>query len=104
MSLIAGLPHLVNRQHLYANLIYQHVLLSLRIGDYSELQIQNHLRVLFLSPLMREYWRAAKTARISLVSGTAEYHLSQVADDICQEYDSVVNSTGQGTPADPRIS
>lgn len=94
-SLRPGLAHEINRKYLYANLIYQHVWLSFRIGDYSERQIQNHLRYLFLSPTIREYWQAATTARTSLVKGTPEYRLATLADEICQEYEGVLASASR---------
>jgi len=92
-----GLPPELDRKYLYANLIYQHVWLSLRIADYSERRIQNQMRYLFMSPIMRDYWRAAATARTSLVPGTEEHRFAQVADEVCQEYDGVLASAGLNT-------
>jgi uncharacterized membrane protein len=89
-----GLPHERNRQYLYANLIMQHIFLSLRIGDYTEARIQNELRYLFMSPLMRDYWRAATMARAWQAPATPEYHFAQVADGICREYEAVLASAG----------
>lgn len=79
--------HEKERQYLYANLIYQHMWLSLRISDYSEEQVQNRLRYLFTSALMREYWRAAGKARMSLVPGTPEHQFAEAAERICSEYE-----------------
>jgi Family of unknown function (DUF6082) len=88
--LALGAPHEKERQFLYANLIYQHQWLSLRISDYTETQVQNTLRNLFTSSLMREYWRAASKARTSLVPGTAEYLFAETADSICGEYEDLL--------------
>lgn len=85
-----GLPHDRNRQYLYANLILQHHLLCLRMGDYTESQIESHLRYLFVSPLIRKYWRAAGAARAFLVPGTDEFLFTQMADAICTEYEGVL--------------
>ncbi|MDQ7908425.1 DUF6082 family protein [Phytohabitans sp. ZYX-F-186] len=88
--LAPGVSHERERQYLYANLIYQHVWLGLRISDYTDEQMQNHLRYIFTSSLMREYWRAAARARTSLVPGTAEYAFAEAADRICGEYEDLL--------------
>jgi hypothetical protein len=85
-----GAPHEKERQFLYANLIYQYMWLGLRISDYSEEEVQNRLRYMFTSPLMREYWRAASRARMSLVPGTQEYLFAEAADRICNEYEDLL--------------
>ncbi|MFC0526818.1 DUF6082 family protein [Phytohabitans kaempferiae] len=97
--------HEKERQYLYANLIYQHIWLGLRISDYTDGQMQNHLRYIFTSSLMREYWRAAAKARTSLVPGTPEHTFAEVANRICGEYDDLVaaaRSTDLGREAEPR--
>jgi hypothetical protein len=90
------------RQYQYANLIYLHAWLSLRIGDYTTEQVQNTLRRLFTSPLMREYWRAASRARMALVPGTEEYEFAEVADKICEEYEDLLAATRGSPPAAPQ--
>ena len=80
------------RQHLYANLIYQHVLLSLRISDYPIDQVHNSLRNLFSSQVMRDYWKTASTYRAALVPGSREYQFAALADEICREYERVLVS------------
>jgi hypothetical protein len=87
-----GLPHEINRQHLYANIVFQHHWLCLRISDYTEEQVEGNLRYLFTSPLMRRYWRASWNARRFLVPGTDEFLFSRMADEICQEYETVLAS------------
>jgi hypothetical protein len=81
-----------NRQYLYANLMINHHWLCLRTGDYTDEQVERNLRYLFRSRLMRKYWRAASTARRYLVPGTDEFSFSQLADDICHEYEAVMPS------------
>jgi hypothetical protein len=45
-----------NRQYLYANLILQHLMLGLRLGQTSDSEVDRTLRYLFRSPTVREYW------------------------------------------------
>ena len=87
-----GLSPKRNRQYLYANLVIQHFWLSLRLGGHTESQLQNSLRNLFVSPLMRDYWRASSKIRTALVPGTPEFTFNELVDGICQEYDSVLAS------------
>jgi hypothetical protein len=90
------------RQYLYANLIYQHLWLGLRIGDYTEDSVQNSLRYLFRSAIFREYWRAASTARMSLVPGSKEYRFAEAAGRICKEYEDLLAVT-RPSSADPLV-
>jgi hypothetical protein len=80
-------PQEVRRQHLYANLIYQHVLLSSNINDSTREQLEKVIQYLFSSPIMRRYWRASSRARLTLVPGTREYVLAKVVDTVCAEYE-----------------
>jgi uncharacterized protein DUF6082 len=89
------LPNLsadLNRQYLYANVIYQFHWTSMRIGDYTDEEVLASLRYLFTSPLMRDYWRAAEYARTSLPPGSDEYIFAQKVDQVCREYEAVVAS------------
>ncbi|MGN9913120.1 DUF6082 family protein [Phytohabitans sp. LJ34] len=100
-----GVSREKERQYLYANLIFQHMRLGLRISDYTtDEQVQNHLRQLFTSSLMREYWRAAAKARTSLVPGTDEYAFASAANRICEEYEDLLAAArsadqGRETPS-----
>ncbi|BCB86360.1 hypothetical protein Psuf_036730 [Phytohabitans suffuscus] len=82
-----GASHEKERQYLYANLVFQHVWLGMWMGDHTDEQLHRRLRYIFTSPLMREYWRAASSARASLVPGTDEYRVAAAADLICAEYE-----------------
>src|SRR5947208_2696863 len=85
-----------NRQYLYANLVYQHTWLCLRISDYTDLEVESLLRYLFTSQVMRDYWRAASNARkYSLVPNTPEYTFAQRAEKICLEYEAVLAAVNQ---------
>jgi hypothetical protein len=79
-----AVPQRKRRQYMYANLIYQHMLLSLR-SDYPEDQVRASLKHLFTSPTVREYWRFSSKARQSLVPGTEEFELAQMVDQIVRE-------------------
>ena len=85
----------VNRQYLYANIIYQFHWTSLTVGNYTDEQVISSLRYLFTSPLMRDYWRAADYARTSLEPGSAEFAFAQKVDEVCREYEAVIASASR---------
>jgi hypothetical protein len=81
-----GLRPRRNRQYLYANLIVQHVWLNVQIGVLTDEEMRNHLRYVFGSPIMREYWAASRTNRArTLVPGTPEFAFSRVGDEVFLE-------------------
>ncbi|MEU4425623.1 DUF6082 family protein [Actinoplanes sp. NPDC024001] len=84
-----------NRQFLYANAIFHYQWTALRVSEYSERDIVEHFRYLFTSPLMREYWHAARSARSSLVEGSAEHSLAMQIDRLCEHYDAAASLVGQ---------
>jgi hypothetical protein len=90
-----GLPHEINRQYFYANLIFQNVRLYLTVGSYSTAHIEANLRYLFSSPLMRDYWKASAFGRSFVPPDTLEAELAALADSICTEYDTVM-ANGHG--------
>jgi hypothetical protein len=92
---IPGLPTRLNRQYLYANLIYQFHWASLHNGNYTDEQVIASLRYLFTSQLMRDYWQAAAYARTSLEPGSAEFLFAQKVDEVCREYEAVVASASR---------
>lgn len=87
-----GLSEERNRQYLYANIIYQFNRASTQMNRYSDEQVLEHMRYLFTSPLMRDYWIAATRARKTLQPGSREYEFSQRVDALCHEYDNVAAS------------
>jgi hypothetical protein len=93
----------VNRQYLYANLIFQHHWLCMHMSDYTEEQLYNGLRYLFTSRLMRQYWRASAEARVYLVEASDELLFSHLADAICGEYETnfAVSQAGDGVTSRP---
>jgi hypothetical protein len=83
----------LNRQYLYANIIYQFHWASLRVSGYSDEQVLESLRYLFRSPIMRGYWRAAALARTSLEQGSPEETFARRVDELCRDYEAVANAT-----------
>jgi Family of unknown function (DUF6082) len=92
---IPGLPPEINRQYLYANVIYQFHWTSLRLGNHTDEQVISSLRYLFTSQLMRDYWRAAEYARTSLESGSPEFLFAQKVDEVCRDYEAVAASASR---------
>jgi hypothetical protein len=94
----------LNRQYLYANVIYQFHWTSLQLGNYSDEEAISTLRYLFTSPLMRGYWHAATQARRSLSPGSAEYRFAQKVDEICRERDANAATTSRSTEDNKSLS
>lgn len=89
----ANLPADLNRQYLYANAIYQFQYRAMMDGEYTDEQIMANLRYLFTSPIMRGYWRAAEFGRSrTLPRGSAEFMFAQKIDEVCREFEVVVNA------------
>jgi hypothetical protein len=79
-------------QHMYANLIIQHVHLQYTTGIATRDELISNLRSLFASPNIRAFWRdTASTRRSIYVEGTTELDLAALIDDIWREYESVLN-------------
>jgi len=86
-----GTDETTRRQHLYANLLLQHVWLQYTAGIASEEEMVSNVRHLFASPKVREYWKdTAKIRRNVYVPGTQEISLAGVADTIWREYEGLL--------------
>lgn len=96
-----GLPPDLNRKYLYANAIYQFQFRVMMAGDYNDEQITASLRYLFTSPHMRGYWRAAAFARTTLPPGSQEWAFATRIDEVCREFDVVVNSASMDSTSGP---
>ncbi len=89
-------------QYLYINLVLQNIWFQSRIMSLTDAEVESHLRHLFKSPIIREYWHVTRLSRMSLlVQGTAEFRFSQVADEVWQEYESVLACSNSGPDQDP---
>jgi len=95
------LPSTINRQFLYANLIYSFQLTALQSENHTEASIIESMRYLFSNPIMRAYWHAAESAREQLDPESAEFAFSRRVDKICAEYEKVVARNGRNTAAGP---
>jgi hypothetical protein len=84
------LPNEVNRQFLYANIIYQFHWTSLKLNKATDEEVLGSMRYLFTSSKMRKYWAAADRARASLDPGSPEYNFARKLDEICRHYETAV--------------
>jgi hypothetical protein len=77
-----------NRQHLYANLVFQHMSLSMQVAQYTDSQVRQALGYLFASEIMRDYWRTSKSARArTQVPGNDHWRIAQIGDEVCAGLD-----------------
>ncbi|MFE7839099.1 DUF6082 family protein [Streptomyces sp. NPDC057474] len=74
------LPTDRQRQYLFANLLYTHVLQGYRVGVFSRAELYGHLRGIFQSALMRDYWAATRHHRSSLKEGSEESEIGKMVD------------------------
>ncbi|MEU8231338.1 DUF6082 family protein [Actinoplanes sp. NPDC048967] len=94
----------VNRQFLYANLIYSFHFRALQSENYSEAAIIESLRYLFSSPIMRAYWHATAEARgQQLDPDSIELVFARRVDRICTEYEKVVARNAPGASHGPTL-
>lgn len=74
------LPADAQRRHLFANDLYQHACQGYRLGVLSLATLHGHLRVFFQSRAMRDYWKATRHHRTSLLEDSEEAELGRVVD------------------------
>ncbi|WP_307835167.1 DUF6082 family protein [Streptomyces adelaidensis] len=73
------------RQYLFANLLYTHVLQGYRVGVFSRAELYGHLRGIFQSALMRDYWAATRHHRSSLKEGSEESEIGKMVDALIHD-------------------
>lgn len=73
------------RQYLFANLLYTHVLQGYRVGVFSRAELYGHLRGIFQSTLMRDYWAATRHHRSSLKEGSEESEIGRMVDALIND-------------------
>ncbi|MFF9037745.1 DUF6082 family protein [Streptomyces sp. NPDC014892] len=73
------------RQYLFANLLYTHVLQGYRVGVFSRAELYGHLRGIFQSALMRDYWAATRHHRSSLKEGSEESEIGRMVDTLIND-------------------
>jgi Family of unknown function (DUF6082) len=97
------LPAEINRQYLYANLIYSFELRAMQSDIYTESAVARTIRYLFSSPVMRAYWQATRSGRKQLDPTSTEFALAQRVDKICAEYEDVVMRNRRSSPSVPTL-
>ncbi|KUL39972.1 hypothetical protein ADL15_07935 [Actinoplanes awajinensis subsp. mycoplanecinus] len=91
----------VRGQHMYANLMIQHVWLQFTAGLASREELINNLRHLFASPRVRDFWRDTADSRNNVYeAGTEESRLALIAEEIWTEYETVLRCS---TPPGPYV-
>ncbi|QIB48676.1 hypothetical protein G3H79_08500 [Streptomyces aureoverticillatus] len=60
------------RQHLFANLTFNHYVLALSWGSYSDAELVIHAKSLLSSPAFRNYWDAARPRKAELSADSPE--------------------------------
>jgi hypothetical protein len=73
------------RQYLFANLLYTHVLQGYRVGVFSRAELYGHLRGIFQSTVMRDYWAATRHHRSSLKEGSEESEIGKMVDALIHD-------------------
>ncbi|GAA3837458.1 DUF6082 family protein [Streptomyces phyllanthi] len=81
------LPAETQRRHLFANDLYQHALHGYRLGVLNLADLHGHLRYIFQSRAMRDYWEATRHHRASLVEDSEEAELGRMVDDLVAALD-----------------
>lgn len=75
------------RQYLFANALYVHALHGYRIGALTLPELHGHIRGIFQSRKVREYWEATRHHRASLQDGSTEAKIGALVDELLQELD-----------------
>jgi len=87
-----GLADSVTRsQHMYANLLIQHMWMQYTIGVVTQEEMISDLRYLFASPKVRAFWSDTANSRHNVyVEGSQESELAKTTDKIWREYESLL--------------
>ncbi|MFF8480803.1 DUF6082 family protein [Streptomyces antibioticus] len=72
------------RQYIFANALYTNLLFYYRIGNLSHEEFFKHVRGIFQSPIVREYWYATRHQRAS-ITDTDEAELGLLVDDLLRQ-------------------
>lgn len=80
-----ALPPEKRRQMLYANLWYINAFHLYESGLLNRRELFGHLRELFQSPYIREYWEATRHHRASLDPSSVEAEIGLIAEALYQE-------------------
>ncbi|MEV5609600.1 DUF6082 family protein [Streptomyces sp. NPDC052225] len=75
------------RQLIFANAWYVNALHLYQAGLMDRSEVYGHLREIFQSRVMREYWEATRYHRASLDDGSEEAWLGRITDGLIKELD-----------------
>lgn len=91
-------------QHMYANLLLQHLWLEYTSGMATREQLESNVRYLFSSPTMRASWRNTADSRQSVYveGGTADIDLATLVDRIWRECEAVLACSNDSDVAEPQ--
>ncbi|MEV0743047.1 DUF6082 family protein [Streptomyces sp. NPDC050549] len=81
------IPAAKRRQYFYANAWYANLYHLYRAGILDQEELYGHLRELFQSPVLREYWEASKGTRASLKGGSEEAKIGRMVDGLLKDLD-----------------
>lgn len=81
------LPADTQRLYLFANDLYQHALHGYQLGVLTLADLHGHLRYIFQSRAMRDYWEATRHHRASLVADSDEAELGRIVDALVAALD-----------------
>jgi hypothetical protein len=76
-----GLSAKLNRQYLYANLIYAHMLLVHSLGIVTDREVLGHMRSIINTPIFKKFWDAARPMRDELEPTSHEYRFAFLIDE-----------------------
>lgn len=82
-----SIPPEKRRQFLYANLWYVNAFHLYLAGILDMKELHGHLRELFQSPIMREYWDASRAQRATLDQESAEVRIGHMVDQLINDLD-----------------
>lgn len=97
-----GLSEQRNKQYLFANLVLQNTWLNAELGHFPREVFIEHLKYLFASPLIRDYWAISAGVRGSVVTRTTDPDWDYTAT-IDAIYEEAVRTAGDPpvSPEDP---
>jgi hypothetical protein len=76
-----GLSVKRNRQYLYANLIYAHILLVHSLGIVTDREALGYMRSFINTPIFKSFWDAARPMREELEPTSHEYRFATLVDE-----------------------
>ncbi|MFD3500168.1 DUF6082 family protein [Streptomyces sp. NPDC058677] len=82
-----SIPAAKRRQYFYANAWYVNLYHLYRSGILDQEGLYGHLRELFQSPLLREYWEASKGQRATLKHSSDEARIGRMVDGLIKDLD-----------------